>query len=254
MGLTITPLLVGVLEGMPKAAITYAHGWDEKHDSAMLVFLIEGGDHPVVVDTGTLDPQWTKEHHGYTLRRTPELEPGTVLSDAGVEVGDVRHVVNTHLHWDHCSNNALFTEASFFVQRSELAYAVDPLPIHRAAFEKKRGIKPPWLEVWDRIETVDGDAEILPGTSLVSLPGHTPGSQGVLVETDAGRYLLAGDMVDTYENWAGTDQIEHIPSGVHTDLFQYFDSFKKIEGLDCEVIPSHDSAVLERGPFGAKDR
>jgi N-acyl homoserine lactone hydrolase len=88
---------------------------------------------------------------------------------------------------------------------------------------------------------------------VVSLPGHTPGSQGVLVETDAGPFLLAGDTVDTYENWEGNSQVEHIPSGIHTDLFQYFDSFRKIEHLGCEVIPSHDAAVLERGPFGVKD-
>ena len=88
---------------------------------------------------------------------------------------------------------------------------------------------------------------------MVSLPGHTPGSQGVLVDTDAGRFLLAGDTIDTYENWEGNEHTDHIPSGVHTDLFQYFDSFRRIEELDCEVIPSHDGAVLERGPFGVKE-
>ncbi|MCI2417877.1 N-acyl homoserine lactonase family protein [Saccharopolyspora sp. K220] len=250
MGLTITPLLVGWIKGMPKPAITYGFGWGELHDSAMLVFLIEGGDSPVIVDTGTLGPEWTMEHHGYTLSRPLDLEPSTVLSEAGVEIGDVRHVINTHLHWDHCSNNALFTGANFYIQGAELAYAADPLPVHRAAYEKKRGIKPPWLEVWDRIETVHGDAEILPGISVVSVPGHTPGSQGVVVETDAGRYLLAGDLIDTYENWTGNESVEHIPSGVHTDLFQYFDSFKRVEGLGCEIVPSHDAEVLKQGPFG----
>lgn len=251
MELTITPLLVGHIEGMPKPAITYGFGWGERHDVAMLVFLVEGGEHPVVVDTGTLGPDWTHEHHGYTLRRPLDLEPSTVLTGAGVALGDVKHVINTHLHWDHCSNNALFPEADFYVQSAELAYAVDPLPVHRRAYEKKRGTAPPWLQVWDRIETVRGDAEIVPGVSVVALPGHTPGSQGVLVESGDRRYLLAGDTVDTYENWTGNDQLDHIPSGVHTDLFQYFDSFRRIEQLGAEVVPSHDEDVLRRGPFGA---
>ena len=250
MGLTIKPLLVGWIKGMPKPAITHGFGFGELHDSAMLVFLIEGGDSPVIVDTGTLGPEWTKEHHGYDLARPLELEPSTVLSETGLEIGDVQHVINTHLHWDHCSNNALFTEASFYVQSAELAYAADPLPWHRRAYEKKRGIKPPWLQVWDRIETVHGDSEIVPGISVISVPGHTPGSQGVVVQTDTGRYLLAGDLIDTYENWTGNGVVDHIPSGVHTDLFQYHESFKRVEELGAEVIPSHDGDVLKHGTFG----
>lgn len=252
MGLTITPLLVGWIRGMPKPAITYGFNWGERHDSAVLTFLIEGGDSPVIVDTGTLGPEFVAEHHGYTLDRPVDLEPSTVISEAGVEIGDVEHVINTHLHWDHCSNNTLFTEASFYIQSDELAYAADPLPWHKKAYEKKNGIKPPWLAVWDRIETVRGDAEIVPGVSVITVPGHTPGSQAVVVETDAGPHLLTGDLIDTYENWEGNDVVPHIPSGVHTDLFQYHASFQRVEELGATVIPSHDGEVLARGPFGVK--
>jgi hypothetical protein len=71
----------------------------------------------------------------------------------------------------------------------------------------------------------------------------------VLVDTGSERYLLAGDCVDTYENWTGNERTPHIPSGVHTNLFEYYDSFAKIEKLGCEVVPSHDLAVVERGEF-----
>jgi N-acyl homoserine lactone hydrolase len=247
--LKITPLCVGSIVGMPQPAITYMSGWGRQHTSAMIMFLIAGGEAPIIVDTGTLDPEWTKKYHHYDLVRDPEQEAGRVLRKAGVDPGDVAVVINTHLHWDHCSNNALFSEANFYIQARELAYAANPLPIHRAAFEKVRGIRPPWLEVWDRIETVDGDGEIVPGVSVVSLPGHTPGSQGVLVDAGDTRYLLAGDCIDTYENWDGNQQTPHIPSGSHTDLFEYYSSFDKIEKLGCEVIPSHDPAVVEHGEF-----
>jgi len=247
--LRIRPLCVGKLLEMPQPAITYMSGWGRQHTGAMIMFLIEGGDSPIIVDTGTLDPEWTRKHHSYKLERDPEQEAGRVLQRAGIDPGDVSAVINTHLHWDHCSNNSLFTNATFYIQAREVAYAANPLPIHRAAFEKARGIQPPWLAVWDRIETVDGDCQIAPGVSVVSLPGHTPGSQGVLVDTGSARYLLAGDCVDTYENWEGNESTAHIPSGSHTDLFEYYKSFEKIERLDCEVIPSHDLAVIERGEF-----
>jgi glyoxylase-like metal-dependent hydrolase (beta-lactamase superfamily II) len=100
------------------------------------------------------------------------------------------------------------------------------------------------------IIAVDGALEIIPGVELVALPGHTPGSQGVLVHAGSGRsYLIAGDCVDTYENWAGDVSSAHIPSGVYTDLFAYLDSLGRIDDLGCEVIPSHDYAVAERGLF-----
>ena len=84
---------------------------------------------------------------------------------------------------------------------------------------------------------------------MVTLLGHTPGSQGVLVECADCRYLIAGDCVYTYENWAGDAEATHIPAGLYTDLIQHEASFHKIEGLDCEVIPSHDVQVLPRRVF-----
>lgn len=96
---------------------------------------------------------------------------------------------------------------------------------------------------------VDGDVSLVPGVSVVTLPGHTPGSQGVLVEGGERRYLIAGDCVYTYENWEGDAEATHIPAGLYTDLIQYEASFSKIEGLGCEVIPSHDVQVLRRHVF-----
>ncbi len=64
------------------------------------------------------------------------------------------------------------------------------------------------------------------------------------------RYLIAGDCVYLYENWAGDDQVEHIAIGLYTDLVVYDESLRKIETMDCEVIHSHDFAVVRRHRFG----
>lgn len=112
-------------------------------------------------------------------------------------------------------------------------------------------IDPPWVPVEDRIDVVDGDADVAPGLSVVWLPGHTPGSQGVLVDTGAGgRFLIAGDCVNLYRNWEGDGTLRHIVGGSLMNLRDHLRSFTRIEGLDAEVIPSHDPLVLERGVFG----
>jgi len=250
MTLKIRALHVGTLKDFPTAAITYHRGFARTQDVAMIMFLIEGGEHPVIIDTGTGDPEYTKRHHGYDLVRPSEQEPLAVLEKAGIDPADVGTVIHTHLHWDHCSNDELFPNARIIVQKAELEYAIDPLEPNRVAFERIPGILPPWVPVLDRIATVLGDAPVMPGISLVHLPGHTPGSQGVLVDTGSRRYLVAGDCVDQHDNWTGDEKLRHIPSGSFTNLHDYMNSFDKIEQLACEVIPSHDFAVLKEGTFG----
>ena len=135
------------------------------------------------------------------------------------------------------------------VQKAEIEYAVDPLEPNLKAFERLPGLTPAWMRALDRIETVTGDAELMPGLSVVHLPGHTPGSQGVLVQGEETSYLLAGDCVDVHHNWEGDASLSHIPSGSFTNLHHYMDSFARIERLGCEVVPSHDPAVVEKGTF-----
>lgn len=246
---TVEALLVGRAPGRPKASITYMHNWYEKIDLAMYMFLVRNESMTIMVDTGSVTPEEVRDRHPHNLVQHDYDRPAARLEQAGVDPKDVSTVINTHLHWDHCGNNDLFTEADVYVQRRELAYAASPVPMHTRGYEKIRGVTPQWLGGWDRIHAVDGDMELFDGIRLITLPGHTPGSQGVLVETSSGPVLIAGDCVDTYENWQGygawqgQDAIRHIPPGGHTNLIDCFASFDKIESLNCEVIPSHDVAL-----------
>lgn len=249
MTLEIHPLHVGTLRDYPTAGILFQRGFAETHDVAMIMFVILGGESPIVVDTGTGSEEFTRREHGFDLVRPPEQEPAAALATLGVDPGDVRIVVNTHLHWDHCSNNDLFPNASIYVQRDELAYAIAPLESNRVAFDNTETLTPPWLPGLGRIVPVDGDRQLAPGVRLIHLPGHTPGSQGVLVDSGETQFLLCGDFIDSYRNWEGDAKASHIPSGSFLDLKQYWASFRRVEELGCEVVPSHDLEVLEHGVF-----
>jgi len=228
-------------------------GYGEFEDFPQIMFAILGGDFPIVVDTGAPDPDFVRRHHRYDYVRAEDEHPVDALRAIGVEVEDVPMVINTHLHWDHCGNNVLFVNAEFIVQQSELHFAIDPIRQARLAYENTAEMLPPWAPVLNRFRTVRGDVGLTAEISLVTLPGHSPGSQGVLVDTDAGRFLLAGDCVDSYANWAGDDRLPHIPGGVFIDMVDYMESFDKIEGLErqgVQIIPSHDQRVLDTGVFG----
>jgi N-acyl homoserine lactone hydrolase len=249
MALKIHALHVGTLTSLPMAALTYQRGYDELVDVHMIMFLITGGDHPVVVDTGTDTPEATRLRHGRTLVRPPDQEPVAALAAVGVDPAEVGTVINTHLHWDHCSNNSLFPNARIMVQKSELQYAVDPLLPNRRVYERQPDTQPAWIRSLNQIETISGDVDLLPNISVVHLPGHSPGSQGVVVSAGSTTYLIAGDCVSYYENWDGDDRIAHIPTGGFTNMHDYMDSFAKIERLGATVIPSHDPRVTAQKTF-----
>ncbi|AYJ48872.1 N-acyl homoserine lactonase family protein [Rhodococcus sp. P1Y] len=250
MSLKIHALPAGVIRDFPVSAVQYQRGFGVTHDTPMIMFVITGGEFPIVVDSGTPEPEFVRKHHGYDFERAPSEHPRESLRNIGVSPADVGLVIHTHLHWDHCGNNDLFDNAHFVVQQAELHFAVDPLEPARRAFENTEEIAPTWSPMLNRFRTVSGDAAVAPGVSLISLPGHTPGSQGVLVETDTGKHLIAGDTIDTRANWEGDSRSAHIPSGSFVNLSDYMASFAKIETLDAVVVPSHDPEVLEKGVFG----
>jgi N-acyl homoserine lactone hydrolase len=246
--LSIRAFSVGRAFGLNKPAFTYLRNWGETLDLPLIMYVIDGGDAPIIVDTGA-DVSRAWDLHRVKMEQSPDEEPLAVLRRAGIDPHDVRIVVNTHLHWDHSSNNHLFPNAEVVVQQRELDFARKPVKWHTSQFEAGPDVVAAWRRAESQVRPVDGDVELAPGVSVVTLEGHTPGSQGVLVEAASTRYLIAGDCVYLYENWAGDASVDHIPVGLYTDLIAYERSFAKIDQLGCEVIPSHDFEVINRQTF-----
>lgn len=112
-------------------------------------------------------------------------ETNQPLREIGVMPEDIEIVILIHLHWDHASNNGLFKNATFLVQKKELEYASSPLPVHLKGYEAPQsGMRPHYLGV--KYTVTSGDYEVVPGVSTILTPGHSPGSQCVAVETEKG--------------------------------------------------------------------
>jgi N-acyl homoserine lactone hydrolase len=159
---TITPILVAQLLAGDQRMPVYVH-------------LIDHQDGRVLVDTGMT------QLHPAVADMDPQLMP---LSEQSIDLATIDLVVNTHLHFDHCGGNHLFAGRPIYVQRAELedARTLEDYTI------------PDWVDAPGvQYEPVDGELELLPGIRLVPTPGHTRGSQVVVVETDAGRVVIAGD-------------------------------------------------------------
>lgn len=145
------------------------------------IHLIDHPDARVLVDTGLASL------HPAIEDMQPRLFP---LAEQDFDIQGVDIVVNTHLHFDHCGGNHLFTGRPIYVQRKELEDARS-----QVNYTIPDWVDPPGVHY----VPVDGELELLPGLRLVPAPGHTPGSQIVVIEESQGpgghesRVVIAGD-------------------------------------------------------------
>lgn len=243
------PLNFGEFEAIERSLFVYHTGFGEKIKAPCVGWLLDNGEERILVDTGPWYPANAKKYHGYEMTNTGPKAVEEALAKYDLTLNDIDDVLLTHLHWDHTSNVESLPQAKFYVQRQELFYALDPLPVHRLTYDLGLDIQPPWQKILHRITLFDGDTEFRPGLDCCLLPGHTPGSQGILVNTKDGAYMIAGDNVDLRENWAGNDTLPHVPGGIYTDLEDYFRSLERIERLADVILPAHDYCVFDKAIY-----
>ncbi len=148
------------------------------------------------------------------------------LADLDMSPADIGLVINTHLHFDHCGQNAVFRQAACYVQRAEL---------HRA--ERESPDLYAWFDFMNaRFELLDGDADVLPGLSVIATPGHTAGHQSVLVQSaDGAADLLIGDAAYTPRQYAGPPDAE-LPAGQASDPQAWRASLERIRAVGPERV------------------
>jgi glyoxylase-like metal-dependent hydrolase (beta-lactamase superfamily II) len=183
------------------------------------------------------------------------VSPATVLARLDVRADEIRHVILTHLHWDHASGISLFPRAKFYVQREEFRFWVkDPLAkrppfanIGDAVSAAELGA----MEGTDRLVLLDGDAAILPGIEVWLAPGHTPAHQTVAVQTAKGQVVLGSDVAHVYRNFR-----EDWPSALITDMRAWLQTYDMLRARIASpdlFFPGHDVELSTRFPSVAED-
>jgi N-acyl homoserine lactone hydrolase len=156
------------------------------------------------------------------------------LAEHDLSPADVKVVVNSHLHFDHCGQNAVFKQAPFYVQRKELERA------------RKSGESIGWFDfAGARFELMDGDAEIADGVRVIATPGHTVGHQSVLVDGPDGTSVMIGDAAYTAEIYRDVDQADLSEwPGQHSHREEWSRSLKKVHALHPRAVHfCHDTRV-----------
>ncbi|MGH8989071.1 MAG: N-acyl homoserine lactonase family protein [Acidimicrobiales bacterium] len=198
-----------------------------------LGYLIDNSDGVLLIDTGMGSHPEVDAHYRPHRRPLP-----AALVAAGSSPEDVTVVVNCHLHFDHCGGNPLLAGRPVVVQAVELELA------HGVDYTLSELVDAPGL----RYTVVDGDAEVLPGVSVVPTPGHTAGHQSVVVRCSDGTVVVvAGQSHDT-ANVFGADALalralrDGHDAGVPVPP-EWMDRLQKLDPR--RVYFAHDHAVWE---------
>jgi glyoxylase-like metal-dependent hydrolase (beta-lactamase superfamily II) len=198
------PPITLLFTGLPAAADKFLLG-------ISTVALVRTGGRTILFDTGP-----------YAYR--PILQGR--LRQMGIDFAEIDTVVLSHVHWDNAANADLFPSAEIVIHERELAYAEAP-DTHDANTPAYVGRALRKL----RLRPISGEQDIAPGVRIVELPGHSPGSIGLLI----GNELLAGDAV-TCAGDAVAGSVQYQPA--YDDRAEA--SLKKALALAEIFYPGHD--------------
>jgi N-acyl homoserine lactone hydrolase len=188
----------------------------------------------VLIDTGVGGPQNYLSDWRVVNRSVTDA-----LADIDMTPGDIGLVINTHLHFDHCGQNAVFKHAPFYIQRAEL---------DRARMESPELTG--WFDFMNaKFELLDGDTEVLPGLRVITTPGHTVGHQSVLVQAaDGTSDMLIGDAAYTPVQYLDPGS-EDLPDGQASDVQAWRDSLHRIKSAEPGRVHfcHHTDIIHSRG-------
>jgi glyoxylase-like metal-dependent hydrolase (beta-lactamase superfamily II) len=154
--------------------------------------LVDSGDHQILIDAGG----------GGFGRETGRLYKN--LLAAGASPNSINWVILTHAHPDRIggitdeSGRTIFPNAHFVMAREEWNFwrgerAKNEIhEFNREILLKTANKNLPAIQ--NQLELVDGEVDILPGVSILTAPGHTPGQIAVKLSSQNRNLLVLADV------------------------------------------------------------
>jgi glyoxylase-like metal-dependent hydrolase (beta-lactamase superfamily II) len=212
----------------------------------MVVWLIRGGGHTILFDSGFHRDTFLKE---FPMREY--LRPDEAVKLAGVQPQDVTDIVISHAHWDHMGGIDLFPKAKVWIQKEEYRYytmqawqpggqhgGIDPQDVKQLVLLHTQG----------RLHLIDGDnIELFPGIRAYTGSRHTYASQYLRIAGNP-PFVLASDNCYFYLNLSS-----HLASATFSDADYAANIAGQsrmigLAGSADRVVPGHDILQFQTFP------
>ncbi len=160
----------------------------------------------------------------------------SLLKMLNIKLEDVKHVINTHGHFDHVGGNGYFLNASISIHEEDAPILENgDLKVSMADFFNGK-LKPRHVD--RKLRDEDGIRIGSMDCKVIHTPGHSPGS--VCIYCPKEKILFSGDTV--FSDGVGRTDV---PGGDPEALNQ---SLEKISRLDVKkILPGHGEPVLSDG-------
>src|ERR1700742_813360 len=219
---------------------------DEKIDTMYAVWLIRGGGHNILFDSGFHRERWFKL---WTIK--DYLRPDEAVKLAGVKPEEITDIVISHAHWDHMGGIDLFPKATVWIQKEEYRYytadawqsggqhgGIDPDDIQQLVRLNTEG----------RLRMVDGDnVEILPGIRVYVGSRHTFASEYLRVDGNPS-FVLASDNVYFYRNLTEHKASATFSDADHAGNIKAQERMAALAGSVDRIVPGHDALQFQKFP------
>ena len=214
-------------------------------------WLMKHGDDWLLWDTGVPETALNDPKGWSTLPKLIVYHLDKTLTDQLAEIGlkpsDISRVAISHTHGDHIGNMGLFPNSTILMQRAEYSW------IHSADgpndnVNQLMALARKLLGTPKKLQLLDGDTDVFGDGSvtLVSTPGHTPGSQSLLVHLrNSGFIILSGDVVHLEQNF----EKDIVPS-LNTDEAASIASMEKVRRMiatyKAKLFINHDKTQADK--------
>jgi N-acyl homoserine lactone hydrolase len=208
-------------------------------------WLIKRGSQWVLWDTGVPQAALNDPKGWSTLPKLIVYHLDKTITDQLAEIGlkttDITYVSVSHTHGDHIGNVGLFPDSTVLMQRVEYTWISSPDGTNDNVNQLK-ALARKLLGTPKKLQLLDGDTDVFGDGSvtLVSTPGHTPGSQSLLVHLkNSGFIILSGDVVHLKENFE-----KNIVPSLNTDKAASIASMDKVKRMiatyHAKLFINHD--------------
>ena len=161
--------------------------------------LVRTGKLNVLIETGIGNKLQEKQKR---IWQAPEKLLDS-LREAGAGPEDIDIVINSHLHFDHCGWNtvyrdghavATFPKAKYYAPEGEWRHGQLQLERDRVSYLSDN--YNPLIDS-GQMQLIEGEAEIVPGISVVPYPGHTRNMNAVFIRSGGKTACYISDLVPT---------------------------------------------------------